>query len=153
MSLAGCPPVPCALTACHLSLSQGERATLSPGEKPLNPRAPTTSHPLSAEMALPTAALRKAGAGDEPLCHSHTSQWTHIFTFSHARTHTHTHTHRFLETQSEKVPRLCKGEVNGGCQCIVLHEHNGCADIIVGPVFSLPLSPEKSTNWPLRHSV
>ena len=31
MSLAGCPPVPCALTACHLSLSQGERATLSSG--------------------------------------------------------------------------------------------------------------------------
>lgn len=31
ISLAGCPPVPCALTACHLSLSQGERATLSPG--------------------------------------------------------------------------------------------------------------------------
>lgn len=84
------------LSACPLcwrpftSFCHREKEPLSVlTKKPLNPRAPATSHPLSAEMALPTAALKKAGARDEPLCHSGTAQWAHIFTFSHTHMHTH----------------------------------------------------------------
>lgn len=70
---------PARLTARHLSLSHGERAALSPGEKPLNPQAPATSHPPSAEMALPTAAL-----GMNPSV-------THAPLNGHTSSHFHTH--------------------------------------------------------------
>lgn len=110
----------------------GRKSHSRSSEKPPNPRAPATSHPLSAEMASPTAALRKASARDEPLCHSPTSQWTHIFTFS--LTHI-AFFFFFYKLLGEK-------DVNGGRQCIVQNEHDGCAHTIVGPV----LFHEKSTN-------
>ncbi|KAI4815849.1 hypothetical protein KUCAC02_005976, partial [Chaenocephalus aceratus] len=58
MSLAGCPPVPPRPDGpSPLSVTGRKSHSWSPPKKPLNPRAPATSRPLSAEMALPTGAL------------------------------------------------------------------------------------------------